>query len=55
MIAMSGRPMLQPSGGSGPGFDMTQYQPRYWLVNGLPDTIAPNYTRLAAFRNPMAP
>src|SRR5690606_5386052 len=46
MIMMSEvDPMLNQAVERGQSFDMTLYQPRYWLVNGrgYPDTIAPNY------------
>ncbi|MBL8055797.1 MAG: hypothetical protein JNK29_03820, partial [Anaerolineales bacterium] len=34
------QPVYDPS-----GYDVTQYHPRYWLINGrsFPDTIAPNF------------
>ncbi len=38
-------PFLNQAVASGQPFDMGNYHPRYWLINGrgLPDTLAPNY------------
>ncbi|TKJ30266.1 MAG: copper oxidase [Chloroflexi bacterium B3_Chlor] len=38
-------PVMHQAVEQGQPFDMTQYHPRYWLINGrgFPDTLAPNY------------